>query len=181
MNPIIAKTLKLALICGIAALLLGVVNTITEPIIEERKELELPRALSALVPDSTMGEPQEIGSQGILIAYPVEREGSQMGYILSMSATGYGGPMLVLAAYELDGEFIAGRLLDNQETIGLGKNAEDPEYMDKFTGLGSDHPLPRTKADLPPEMDDVTGATITFNGLAEQIYLGSQWVKERRD
>lgn len=181
MNPILEKTLKLGLICGVAALLLGVVNSVTEPVIQERKERELREALTALVPCSTVLEPLSYSDQNIITVYPIDIIGDTQGMILSMTARGYAGPMSLIAAYDMEGELLNAQLLENQETPGLGKKAEDPQYMEKFIGRGAEIPLPQSREDLDPEMDDVTGATITFNGLSEQLYLGSQWVKSRRD
>ena len=51
-------------------------------------------------------------------------------------------------------------------------------YMDMFRGLGGSEPLPLSKADL--SADDsaaVSGASVTFNGIASALSAGSDYVK----
>lgn len=86
--------------------------------------------------------------------------------------------MLLIASYKKDGTIIAVRLLDNKETVGFGKRAEDPAYMDIFTGFGGRNPIPRNEAEFGDGADFVSGATITFNGIVMALEKGSESVKE---
>ena len=70
------------------------------------------------------------------------------------------------------------RLMSNTETVGFGKKAENPSYMEIFKGYGDDEPVPATKADLGPDVDVVSGATVTFSGITKALDLGSDLVKE---
>lgn len=179
MSPMISKTLKLTLICAVAALLLGIVNSITEPVIKERKAQILKEALSSLVEEGAIGTAEVLKESQVLTVYPVEANGSVLSCILSIRASGYGGDMQVLGAYSLDGTLLNAQLMENNETPGLGKKAESPEYMKKFLHLGGTEPIPVRKDMLPPEMDDITGATITFNGVSQALAAGSEYVKDR--
>jgi electron transport complex protein RnfG len=71
--------------------------------------------------------------------------------------------------------------MQNSETPGLGKEAESAGYMEeKFVGTGDEEPVPTTAGDLPPEQAEaVSGATITFMGIADALATGSAYVKER--
>ena len=88
--------------------------------------------------------------------------------------------MNILANYSSDGEVTAVVLMENQETPGLGKKAEKPEYMDKFIGTGGGAgDVPVRKGQLPQgEADAITGATVTFIGIAKALHTGSAFVKE---
>ena len=100
------------------------------------------------------------------------------GYILSITANGYGGPMDMIVGYEKNGKLIQARLLKNTETPGLGKEAEKPEYMEMFLSKGASSPIPLRKNQLPAEhADAISGATITFFGAAKALFLGSEFVK----
>lgn len=179
MSPMVSKILKLTLICSIAALLLGVVNSITEPVIKERKAIMLKEALGSLLEEGDIGEAQETDDPLILAVYPVEKEGLLISCILSIQASGYGGNMQVLGAYSLDGTLLNAQLMENNETPGLGKKAESPEYMEKFIHHGGNDLIPVRKEMLSPGMDDITGATITFNGVSMALDAGSRYVKSR--
>ena len=111
--------------------------------------------------------------------------------------------MKLLAAYDSKGTILDVRLLDNDETPGLGKKAEASGYMDKFRGTGgSGRPVPVTKEMLLGEKsqgegsgkltfggwflgevegdttDSVSGATITFVGISKALDQGSRFIQE---
>ena len=51
--------------------------------------------------------------------------------------------------------------------------------MEKFIGRGGDEPIPVQKDQLPQEQSDaITGATITFIGIANALDTGAQFVKQ---
>ena len=101
------------------------------------------------------------------------------GYILTLRGDGYAGDLKILANYEKSGKLLACVLMDNQETPGLGKEAEKTEYMEKFKGFGEDKPVPSKKGMLSAEdADAVGGATITFTGIGKALDYGSNYVKK---
>lgn len=137
---------RLGLICAVAALVLGLVNSVTEPKIAEIKAQKLQEALSAVAPEGEIGE--EVAGDNPVVAgyYPVTREGRAVGYVLNLQASGYAGGMKVLASYTADGNVLDARLMDNDETPGLGKEAEKPDYMQKYAGKGPMIPCPPKRA-----------------------------------
>jgi len=178
-----AVALKLLLICAAAALVLGGVNAVTEPVIVQRKAAELQAALQALAPGAEIGAPLAVHDNAAVKAvYPVTKSGKAAGAILELEAGGYGGAMKLLAHLEADGTIQAVKLLDNSETPGLGKKAEEPQYMQKFVGAGGkSRPVPARKASLGAgEAEAITGATITFLGLSRALAEGSLYVREGR-
>ena len=141
--------------------------------------IQMQEALQKLMPD---GVPQEAvvleNRKPLLAYYPVKTEDRLIGYILSLEGMGYGGEMSILAGYALDGGIRSVILMDNQETPGLGKKSEEPSYMTKFFGTGSDKPVPVRKKMLDTgEADAITGATITFIGIAKALAGGAEYVK----
>lgn len=101
------------------------------------------------------------------------------GYILTLRGDGYAGDMKILANYEKSGKLLACVLMDNQETPGLGKEAENIKYMDKYNGLGDDSSIPVKKSQLSADdADAVGGATITFVGIGKALDYGSSYVKK---
>jgi electron transport complex protein RnfG len=180
MRDVAIVGVKLFAICAVAALTLGGINAITEPVIIQRKIMELRQALAELTPDSQTGEAVVVEeSPGIAKRYPVVKDGEDAGMILELQGSGYGGEMKILARYDEDGTIGAVKLMDNSETPGLGKKAENPAYMDKFIGTGSaDDPVPVRKDMLASaDADAVTGATITFLGVANALAEGAEYVK----
>ncbi|MDC7221987.1 MAG: FMN-binding protein [Spirochaetales bacterium] len=178
MNPIVDRTLRLAIICSVAALLLGVINSMTAPLIEAHKLATLQNALQELVVKGEAGEVEGLDSPVVPERYPIMDGGEVIGYILSLRGNGYGGEMKLLASYEMDGTLLKAILMDNNETPGLGKKAEKAEYMDKFLGKGeAGNPIPTSKGEL-EKPDAVGGSTITFTGVSRALAAGSAYMRE---
>jgi electron transport complex protein RnfG len=178
MKQIFTAGSKLFLICAVAAVTLAGVNAITEPVIRERAAAELKQALSALSPDAGAAEAVSVSPEGVVrTCYPL-KEAEQ--YILELMGSGYGGEMKILALFGGDGTVLDVRLMDNLETPGLGKKAELPDYMLKFKDSGGpDRPVPVRKDMLTTaDADAITGATITFVGIAKALEQGAEYVRE---
>lgn len=174
---------KLALICAVAATALGFVNSITEPRIKELKVKQLEEALSVVVVQGKAGEEHSVEEiPGVLSYYPIEEGNSTLGYILKLTGSGYGGDMILLASYDKTGAISAVQLIENQETPGLGKEAEKAYYMEKFIGKGGSTPIPVKKTQLSQEdADAITGASVTFIGIAKALETGRAFLETLED
>ena len=158
-------------------------NAVTEPRIEHIKQVRLEQALETVSRGMNIGERAAVNDNKVVSAYYPLYEGTEdgaaNGYICRLIGGGYGGDMVILAGYESNGEVFSVQLMENQETPGLGKEAEKQSYMEKYVGTGADQPIPVRKDMLPQEQaDTVTGATITFIGIAKALVEGSNFVKE---
>lgn len=181
MKNILIIGLKLTIICAAAALCLGMVNAATAPKIAELKKQALSDALTVINKTGIPGDEVTIDDDSVVKGYyPVVLEdGKLKGYILTLRGDGYAGDMKILANYEMNGNMLACVLMDNQETPGLGKEAENIKYMDKYIGFGVDKPIPSKKAQLSADdADAVGGATITFAGIGKALDYGSNYVKK---
>ncbi|MDA3808710.1 MAG: FMN-binding protein [Spirochaetaceae bacterium] len=205
-NKLLNMTFRLTIICAAAALILGIVNIITEPIIIERKRIEQEKALEALSGGDHVGEVQfpansddlhknlitALVEHGVIGAgdsidekelitsiYPIDKDGDIFKYILKLQGSGYGGKMILLAVFNTDGSFIKAKLMENNETPGLGKKAEKPVYYNMFSNRGTvSDPVPVSKRSLSEsDAEAVSGSTITFDGISKAIALGSDYVK----
>ncbi len=175
MSPLVSKTIKLGVIGGIAALLLSIANYSTEPAITNLRQMEIQAMLRLLSGDDSPGEREDVQVENVVSKWPVNPD---KGWILELTGIGYGGEMTIMTAYDKDGSVKTARLLTNNETVGFGKKAESADYMDIFIGRGGAIPIPRTKSQLGKHVDMVSGATITFSGIARVIAQGSDLVKE---
>ena len=175
MKEMTDKAIRLGIIGAVAALLLAMVNNITEPLIAERRALELTEALTVLAVNGTPGAAEIEPAPGVTQRWPIK---GGRGWILELRGTGYGGPMTIVASYDIDGSVMVARLMDNNETVGFGKKAENPGYMKIFVGTGGERTVPRTKADLGSDAYTVSGATVTFACITEALRTGSDLVKE---
>lgn len=178
--------LKLTSICFVSVLLLSVINLITEPQIKKNKEKTEKEAMTFLMPEakdfSKIKNFKSISDnlKKDFYYYEAYNNNSELiGYIVSSQDTGYGGKMKVMVAFDKNLKILDAKLLDNSETPGLGKKAENDKYMDKFKNTNTEkNPLPLNKNMLSPaDRDAVTGATITFNGVVGAIKKAADLLK----
>ena len=178
MTRYIRTAVILFLISAICTALCAVVNEVTAPRIAENVEKERISALEDVASGLAIGEDVQVGDGTVNYYIPLSDGSATAGYIVELSSSGYGGAMTIIASYSTDGSVLAAKMMANSETPGLGKKAEEPWYMEMFTGLGGDSPLPASKSDL--SADDgaaVSGASITFGGVSSALIAGSEFVK----
>lgn len=183
MKTYIKTGVTLLLICAVCASLCALVNSVTAPQIAANMAAANAAAAASISGGMTPGEAKTAGDANypyvVTIADLTNADGSVGGYLLELKSGGYGGPMTIMASYNLDGSLIGAKLTNNSETAGLGKKAEEDWYMAMFTGKGGATPIPASKNDLSDsEAAGISGATITFNGVSAAILQGSVYVKE---
>ncbi len=170
---------KLALIGAVSAFALALINSVTAPVIEENNAVKLKEALSAVIISGEAGNEITIeNDKKIKGYYTVKEDGKVSGYVLKLTGDGYGGPLNIIASYDVSGKVSKVKLMDNSETAGLGKKAENDQYMKVFENTGTDKKVPLWKSDLSTEkVNEITGASITYYGVAQAVKYGSDLVK----
>jgi electron transport complex protein RnfG len=179
-NRLLRNILVLAGICSFFALLLGLVNMFTGPVIGENKARDEKKALAGLVRDGeSTGEAKAVDGHPVVKgAIPVLAGGEPAGLILTLVIDGYGGPVTIMANYQKDGTLVKAVVVNDTETPGIGKRIEEEWYMALFAGKGGADPIPLKKSQLPAEQaDSLTGATITFTAVSAALEAGSAWMK----
>lgn len=166
-------------ICAVCAFLLALTNSVTSPVIAKQDETSRLQALEAVSNGFAIGEQQMVeGNAFVTSVIPLSEGSNTMGYILQLKTAGYGGEMKVVASFKTSGEVMEAHLLSHSETPGLGKNAEKDGYMDKFKGTGTSNPVPTNKTMLDAvDAQAVSGASVTFSGIAKALAAGSAYVK----
>lgn len=175
---------KLTLICFTAVLLLSVVHLLTQGSIERNNRKTEDLTNRYLIPDGVKFEKCLFDDQNVdaddEYYFIVKNEQNEIiGWTVSVMTKGYGGAMKVMIGFGTDWTVKNAKLLMNGETPGVGKEAERDEYMTKFIGTGSStKPIPTKKSMLSQaDIDTVTGATITFNGVSSGIARASSLLK----
>lgn len=175
MNETVQTALKLCIFGTAAAFILALANFFTAPRIQAFREAAVQTTLQSIVPEGRVGKQENNPADNVSSRWPIDPD---KGWVLNITAFGYGGPMSLMAAYSTEGSVLGARLLANNETVGFGKRAEEKAYMDIFLGTGFPDPVPVSKTALASKADVVSGATITFVGVAKGIAYGSALVKE---
>jgi Na+-translocating ferredoxin:NAD+ oxidoreductase subunit G len=177
MKNILIPGIKLLLITMVSALFLALINSVTAPIIIENKKIALENALDSVTTEGTAGQFHELKDKVVTGYYPISVGEKLNGYVLRLIGEGYGGDLVILASYDLDGTVDKVKLLENSETPGLGKEAEKDPYMKVFEGTGGATPVPVWKSELPQsKVSAISGASVTWYGLAQAVRAGSEMI-----
>ncbi len=128
LDPKLNLALTLAIISGISALLLSLVNNVTAPVIEKNKEELTLELYSELFEDMTDYEEVDASDKvdSVLI---VKKDDEQIGTICSATGTnGYGG-ITALFGYDLDNNIVGVQYSYFNQTPGFGDKVKDQEYV----------------------------------------------------
>jgi electron transport complex protein RnfG len=180
MKDTLNLSLRLALICAVAAGLLSQVDNLTRgPIAEAVRKAKM-EAVSAVLPDFDNAPDADMvllaDAQGDSVEFYVGRLGDEVTGVAfqALTQTGYSGEIAVMMGIHPDGRVQGVRILQHAETPGLGAKYADPAVLDDFySGRGladTDWRVSKDGGDL----DAVTGATVTGRALGEAIESGLQ-------
>lgn len=172
MKKYLKTALILCAICGAAALLLAVVNSLTAPKIAAYEEEQKQAVLGAVSNGEAIGDFHSVSGVSNITGYYGLGKSS---FIVMLSTTGYGGEITLAAAYDTNGKLTAAKVLSDSETPGLGKKSEESWYMDKFLGKSSDMPTKKTELST-EDAQAISGASVTFTGISKALLSGSSYV-----
>jgi electron transport complex protein RnfG len=166
--------LRLALICGVAALLLSQVDATTREPIRQAMLRERMEAVAAVMPPFDNAPDADrvdlndaAGERSYWRGY--QGEAPVGAAFKGLSKAGYSGEIELMLGVDPDGKVSGLRILRHAETPGLGAKYADPALLARFyvghTLADTDW---RVKADG-GDLDAVTGATVTGRALAGAI------------
>ncbi len=100
-----------------------------------------------------------------------QSEEAVIGYVSIATANGYGGPMKVAVAVDLDGNIHGLSIVSTKETASWMRKVLATDYVESFTGKSYQDPF-----QLEADVDGVTGATYSSRAIAEAAMIGSRYV-----
>lgn len=161
----------LSAICLSVAVILGLVNLVAAPIIEERNAAAVKESLSIVMPDGEFNsKPDEMKSGAPETVKSVYTEKTGKGYVVTLVTTkGYTGKEIgITVAINTDGEIIKTVITKNEESIVPSNMKPMGTYGDAYTDATADNVV-----------DVVTGATVKYSESAIKnalydafVYLG---------
>ncbi len=117
-----------------AAVLLGFVNSKTEPVIAENARIKAEATRAAVLPGAKGFE--EI--KGDFAVYDIDsayKETSGLGYVFTSTHKGYGGDVTVTVGLNAEGKIVGISADVSTETQGVGSKTGEAKYLDKYLGL----------------------------------------------
>lgn len=157
MKKIISLVLFLGIVSAISGLLLGYINSVTEPIIAETAIKAEKANLELMYPGAEF-KPVGENLQDDTILSIYEAEGK--GYIFKLWGKGYSSSgITILAGFDYDGTIQNLVVLEQQETNGFGaENFKDENIQKLYIGKTLDQ-----------EVDMRSGSTVTSNAMKEML------------
>jgi electron transport complex protein RnfG len=179
MKNMIKLGFTLAIYATVACVMLAFVYTGTASIIETRQKADLEAALKMLFPDADTFNPAS-GIQSpdaavtIESAYEARRGSELMGAGLRVSRGSYGGPIKILVGVSAGGTITGVKILEHQDTPGLGANAASPSYyVDRARGITFYGQFEKKSVydpfEVKNDVEAITASTITSKAVADAV------------
>lgn len=178
MSQPIKYALILFLITGICVGILGAVNQITSPIIEENAKKTEADAMKRLLSESESFEEVTGIEDQMVRSVNVAKNGENVvGYVVKVTPIGYGGDIAMLVGIDNEMTIKGISILSHGETPGFGANATKPEFKEQYNDKKA--PLTVSKAASgDSEIQAITGATITSTAVTDGVNAACQFVSD---
>ena len=132
------------------------------PIIEAATQAAEEAARTELLPDAQGFEAVDLTAANVSAIYKTTND---VGVVITSSAKGYGGDVVVMTAFNPDGTIKQIKVTEQAETKGIGSNVvANADYWTRYEGLASDHELV-----LNQDVDAYTGATISSRAVLSAV------------
>ena len=175
------ETMKLAVRLMIfalaAALLLAVVNELTEDRIIQNTLNKIHAARQAVIGDYTFEDMDVDVSRMACVkgVYAAMKGDKLRGYVYEMETKGYGGTIYLSAGILVDGTVSGVKVSSHSETKGLGTSAEH-DFIEEFVGLD-------VVSGGTGSIDAMSGATVSSNAVKKalneaMIHFGANYAKK---
>ncbi len=147
----------LTVICAVAGAALGYVNHVTETAIQKIKEQQLADGIKEVLQadELTMEEPEE-GADGAMI-YRTDKGTA----VQASDPKGFGGTLTVLVGFGNEGQILGYRVMESQETPGLGAKAQQWFQQGAKGNIIGKRAGNLTVSKDGGEVDAITASTIT--------------------
>lgn len=182
MKDILKLGVTLFAICAVAALVLGVTNNITAPVIEERNIQASNEARKIVLSEADeFKELDGMNSDIVLEVYEGIKDGQVIGYTIKTSSKGYGGAIELMVGISKDSKITGVEIGNHSETPGLGSKATEPIFKNQYVDKDVSNSLLVVKgsANNDNEISAISGATITSNGVTSGVNAAMKIYNEK--
>lgn len=161
-------------ISAVVALLLGLVNSATEPIITAMQEaktqeamaqvLEAKHYVKAVDAEWNLGE-----IENLTALYEAANDDGYVGYVVEVTASGFGGTISMVVGVDQDGNVTGVAVTDQAETKNIGsKVVTDQSVLDRFVGMShADGEI--TVNSGTNRFDGISGATVSSKAVTSGV------------
>lgn len=172
-NDIFKPIVTLTAICLIVATALSLTNSLTAAKIEQMNIQNKNAEMAALIPAENYEQAVIMWETADphLSLFNAKNGEEVIGYIVTTSAKGYGGEIVIMTAFNTDKSVKGISILNaDNETPGLGQKVTTPEFYSQFIGLNTEATVVKNSADNSAgEIKALTGATISSKGAVKAV------------
>lgn len=149
----------LSLICAIASAALALTNAITNSRIIAQSKIEEEASLKEVVPEAARFEPV-VEKDEVIYYRAYDKDNKFIAVAFKASGKGYSSSVETMVGMKLDGIISAIKVLNQNETPGLGARIVEPSFTGRFCGKNTQS-LDTVQA--------ITGATISSRAVIDSV------------
>ena len=131
------------------------------PIITAATEEAERESRSELLPEAEDFE--EVTGVEVENVSAIYKSTNDVGVVITSSAKGYGGDVVVMTAINPDGTIKQVKIQSQGETAGVGTKIENESFWSQYTGL------PAETITLDQQVDRITGASISSSAVNDAV------------
>ena len=167
------STLRLAVIlfafAAVVAILLGLVNKITQDRIETFAAEKTAASMQAVLPADSYTLVENSSADKIELVKEVYTAGSK-GWVVMVTPSGFGGEINMAVGVDKSGAVTGVSIIQMSETSGLGANAKRESFRSQYVGKSGSVALKKQGG----EIDALTGATVTSTAVTRGVNAALQ-------
>jgi len=158
----------LVVISAVVALLLALVNHVTEPIITQMQEEKTAAAMRQVL-EADDYQPVETSMVGVSAMYRAMSGDKQIGYVAEVTGNGFGGMISMVVGVDQTGAVTGVAITKASETPNIGsKVVGDQSVLDRFIGMS--HASGEITVNSGVNVfDGVSGATVSSKGVTSGV------------
>lgn len=145
------------------ALVIGV-HQLTEFDTQQAIEIENQALLIQVMPEADFISEAPYHSPNAISISAGYRTNTLIGHAVTVQVAGFGGPMTMVVGVDLNGSVTGIAILDHKETLEMGANALEQDYLSRFIGRSG-----TITTNGKNRIDVVTGATATSKSVTEGV------------
>ena len=162
-NKIFKPIVVLVIICIVVTGALAATNGVTAPIITAATQEAERAARSELLPEAEDFEP--VTGVEVANVSAIYKSTNDVGVVITSSAKGYGGDVVVMTAITPDGTIKQIKVTEQAETKGIGSNVvSNEEYWANYAGVSAEKALV-----LNQDVNAYSGATISSKAVLSAV------------
>ncbi|MFA5104333.1 MAG: RnfABCDGE type electron transport complex subunit G [Candidatus Margulisiibacteriota bacterium] len=164
---IVDYSLRLLIICAVAAGLLTYVYETTYDRIADNAAKAKSIKAKAILPEGTVTVKEF--KDGEAVFFRGYSKNGLSGTVVEASSKGYGGPISLLVGTDKDGKVIDIAIASHLETPGLGAKIEEKKFIGQFKGRSAAEVVLKKDSNNIDGIDAITAATISSRAVTRAV------------